>query len=120
MQELIHIDGKLMPPPREYAVSLQDIDGSNAGRTETGVMFRNRVRANVYKIQISWRLRRSDIVKVIAAVSPEAFSVKFFDPNTLTFPTRKMYAGDRSAVMLLNNDKEDDTWWDLSVNFVEY
>ena len=120
MQELIYIGGVLMPAPRTYTVSLQDLDSSDSGRSETGVMVRNRVRAGVYKIQATWRVTRTDLAKIVAAINAVSFSVRFFDPNTLTTPTKTMYAGDRSANMVQNSDAPNETWWDFSVNFIEY
>lgn len=120
MQDLIWIGGSLMPAPRTYAVSLQDLDSADSGRSETGMMYRNRVRSNVYKIQATWRLTRVDLAKIIAAITPASFSVKFFDPNTLTTPTKTMYAGDRSSTMVINNGDPSETWWDFSVNLIEY
>ncbi len=120
MQDLMWIDGTLMPAPRTYTVSLQDLDSSDSGRSETGVMYRNRVRSSVYKIQATWRLTRSDLAKLVRAITPESFSARFFDPNTLTIPTKTMYAGDRSSELVLNDDNSNETWWDFSVNLIEY
>lgn len=119
-QELMSVDGVKLPPPRTYGVSLQDIDSSDTGRSETGVMFRNRVRSNVYKIQATWRLKRTDLATIITAITPVSFRVTFFDPNTLTSQTHTMYAGDRSSTMVKNDDDPNETWWDFSVNFVEF
>lgn len=120
MQDLIYIGGSLMPALRTYRVDLQDIDSSDSGRSETGVMYRNRVRSNVYKIQATWRVKRTQLNQIITSITPAAFSVQFFDPNTDSVQTRTMYAGDRSSTMIKNDNKPEETWWDFSVNFIEY
>lgn len=109
-----------MPPPKTYNVSLQDLDSEDSGRSETGKMYRNRIRAGVYKIQATWRVNRTDLKMIVDAISEASFSVRFFDPNTASTKTCTMYAGDRSSAMVLNNDTASDTLWDFSVNFIEY
>lgn len=120
MQNLIYIGGVLMPSPKSYAVSLQDLDSDDSGRSETGKMYRNRIRAGVYKIQATWRVDRDELKKIVDAVAAASFPVKFFDPNTASTKTCTMYAGDRSSTMVLNCDTAAETLWDFSVNFIEY
>lgn len=120
MQDLLYISDELMPALRSYKVDLQDIDSADSGRSETGVMFRNRVRAGVYRIQATWRVRREQLNRIISAISPAAVEVRFFDPNTDSVQVRTMFAGDRSSAMLLNSEVAGETWWDFSVEFVEY
>lgn len=120
MQNLIWIGNSLMPAPRTYRVDLQDIDSSDSGRSETGVMYRNRVRSNVYKIIATWRVNRPDLNTLVTAITPASFEVKFFDPNTASTKACTMYAGDRSSTMIKNDDKANETWWDFTVNFIEY
>lgn len=120
MQTLIKF-GSIEPiAPRTYAVQRSDLDSEDSGRSETGIMFRNRIRAGVYKIQATWRVDRSELAKIINAIAPDSFSVTFFDPTTASTKTCTMYAGDRSATMVLNADTAAETLWDLSVNFIEY
>lgn len=120
MQDLIWVGEKLMPAPRTYRVDLQDIDSSDSGRSETGVMYRNRVRAGVYKILATWRVKQPNLNILIDTIKPAAFKVTFFDPNTASTQTCIMYAGDRSSTMIKNDDESEETWWDFSVNFIEY
>ena len=72
------------------------------------------------KIQITWRVNRSQLSAIANAISPDSFSATFFDPTTASTKTCTMYAGDRSATMVLNADTAAETLWDLSVNFIEY
>ena len=119
MQNLIYIGGVLMPSPRTYAVTVSDLDSADSGRGETGIMYRNRIRANVYKIQATFRVTRAELNKIMDAIKEASFSVRFSDPYTLSLKTCTMYAGDRHSTMLLNSDKANETLWDFSVNFIE-
>ena len=51
--DILVIDGVALPTPNEYKVQLNDLDSSDTGRTEDGVMMRNRVREGIAKISAS-------------------------------------------------------------------
>ena len=114
---LISINNKALPSPAKYKVTYQDIDGSDSGRSETGIMYRNRVRSNVVKIELSWNgLSSSELAGILQAVSPAAFSVEYFAEGSTHIST--MYAGDKSIEMSLYTAKE--VYWDLSFNLIEF
>jgi hypothetical protein len=118
---IITIGSTDMPEPATYGVTLQDIDSSNTGRTETGLLIRDRIRAGVYKIQVSWQVEHSQIKIITDALAPDKFQVTFFDPTTNTNKTCDMYCGDRSGE--LKRYRPDDTsksLWELSVSLIEY
>jgi hypothetical protein len=117
---MIQINGVDLPAPVEYSVSLQDIDSENTRRTETGVLQRDRVRAGVYKIQVKWRVTKTQLKTITDALKPAKFSVMFFDPTTSTNPTRSMYCGDRNADLLYNEVNPDESLWELSTSLIEY
>ena len=51
--EILNIDGTALPAPSAYKVQLSDLDSSGTGRTEDGILVRERVRGGVaveYKI----------------------------------------------------------------------
>lgn len=117
---MINIDGVDLPAPVEYSVSLQDIDSENTKRTETGVLQRDRVRAGVYKLQVTWRITKPQLKIITDALSSAKFSVSFFDPATNTNPTKDMYSGDRAGKLLYNPDNPDESLWELSTSLIEY
>jgi len=118
---MIQINGVVLPAPVEYSVSLQDIDSENTRRTETGMLQRDRVRAGVYKIQIKWRVTKTQLKTITDALKPAKFSVTFFDPTTSTTPTRYMYCGDRDADLVhYKATVPDDSLWELSTSLIEY
>ena len=51
--EILNIDGVALPAPSAYKVQLSDLDSSGTGRTEDGVLVRERVRGGVAKISAS-------------------------------------------------------------------
>ena len=52
--EILNIDGTALPAPSAYKVQLSDLDSSGTGRTEDGVLVRERVRGGVAKISAGW------------------------------------------------------------------
>ena len=113
---LIYIGGIEMPPPVSYKVTLSDLDAPNSGRSESGVMNRDRVRADVGKIELSWKnLTTTQLKTIVQAVSPEEFEVRYFFG---TEHTAIMYAGDRSIDLKVPDEPE--SYWDMSVNLIEY
>jgi hypothetical protein len=117
---MIQINGVDLPAPVEYNVTLQDIDSENTRRTETGVLQRDRVRAGVYKIQVKWRVTKTQLKTITDALKPAKFSATFFDATTSTNPTRDMYCGDRNADLLYNEVNPDESLWELSTSLIEY
>lgn len=118
---IIKIGGVDMPSPTKYNVSLQDIDSENTTRTETGDLVRDRIRAGVYKIGITWMVTHTVLKSITDAIAPEKFNVTFFDPTTGTNPTRDMYCGDRAGE--LKHYKATDpskSLWEISTSLIEY
>lgn len=114
---LIEIDGAALPEITTYRVTLSDADGPNSGRAENAVMTRDRVRANITKIELGWKnMTTAQMSEIIDRVTPEEFPVKYFF-GTLRDAT--MYAGDKTIdLKLLEEDGE--ARWDISVNLIEY
>lgn len=120
---LITVDGVALSNPTSYKVTWSDLDSDNTKRTETGVLRRSRVRANVYKIDISWTAITKAQLKIITdALSPEKFSVMFFDPTQSITTTTDMYASDRTGALSRNMDESrpDQSYWDLTVSLIEF
>ena len=93
--EILNIDGTALPAPSAYKVQLSDLDSSGTGRTEDGVLVRERVRGGVAKISVGWAaLSTADCAKVLNATAPDSMTVQYFFGGVRT---AKMYAGDRIA-----------------------
>ncbi len=114
--DILLIGGVALPAPNEYKVQLNDLDSSDTGRTEDGVMMRNRVREGIAKISASWAaVSTADCAKILNAVKPESFDVSYFFGE---MRTAKMYAGDRSADLVAA--REGQGVWNVAVSLIEF
>ena len=114
--EILTIDGVTLPTPSEYKVQLSDLDSSGTGRTEDGVLVRERVRGGVAKIGLRWdALSTADCAKVLNATAPDSFTVRYFFGE---MRTAKMYAGDRTADLKAARDGQ--VVWEAAVNLIEF
>lgn len=117
---LLTIGGTAMPEPIEYAVTLQDLDSENTNRSETGMLHRDRIRAGVYKIEVTWQVRKSELKRITDAITGARFSVSFFDPTKSSNTSGSFYAGDKSSSMVANAKNGNESLWTLSVSLTEY
>ena len=114
--DILTIGGVTLPAPNEYKVQPNDLDSSDTGRTEDGVMMRNRVREGIAKISASWAaVSTADCARILHAVKPESFDVTYFFGE---MRTARMYAGDRSADLIAA--REGKGVWDVSLNLIEF
>lgn len=118
---MMSIGGYTFPNPMEYSVERDDLDSDNTGRSESGVMQRDRVRAGVYKVNAKFRVTGAILKGITTAIAPASFSLTFFDPNTSSSPTKTMYAGNRVGTLVKNVDDVIATSeWDLTIAIVEF
>lgn len=105
------------PTPTEYSLDIQDIDSEDTGRGETGVMNRERVRAGIYKLALSFtNISSDDVLRIKEAISPESISVTLFDGAEVA---ANMYSGNRSLKLKFIDD-ESNCFWDMSFSLTEY
>lgn len=120
---LIKVNGQALPTPTAdgFSISRSDLDGSSTGRGEDGIMFRDRVREGIYKIELTWQLSMNDLKTVVSALTPDSFTVEFFDITTCSYVTRTMYAGDRSGKVInyIDADNPGVAMCELSCNLIE-
>ena len=77
--EILTIDGTALPAPGAYKVQLSDLDSSGTGRTEDGVLVRERVRGGVAKISVSWEaLTTAQCAAVLNATGPGQYAGTVF------------------------------------------
>lgn len=111
---LIEIDGVVLPAPTDYSGSFSDLDSQQSGRSETGVMNRERVRSDIAKIKLGFKfLTQAEFELVTKAISPAKFTVKFYSGS---IKTAEMYAGDRDWSLSSPKDNR----WDISFSLTEY
>lgn len=102
--------------PDKYEVELSDMDGENAGRSETGFMNRDRVRAGIFKLSLGWsNLNMEEVTTLLDAVSPESVPTSFFFGQTIDI---EAYAGNRK-ISLKHKEADGSAYWDVSFNMTE-
>lgn len=120
---MISIGGVALPNPVDYKVNLQDLDGESTLRSETGHMTRDRVRAGIYKIDVTWRVKKPVLQLITDQLKPAKIDVTFFDPTDSDEQhSAQMYCGDRAGTLKSYTDagKPEDSLWELSVQLIEY
>ena len=75
---LLNINNVDMPKPTSYQVGVQDLDSAETVRSESGILHRDRIRAGVRKISVSWTVKAADISKILKAVLLPRFIFKEF------------------------------------------
>jgi len=101
---LIKINDVELPNPSEFSVTQSDLDSDATMRNSEGYLIRDRVRAGVYRIDVSWEgLTHSDYLTVVNALAPAKFTVDFWDMNSASRKTAQMYAGDRKSKLVFKS-----------------
>lgn len=114
--EILTVDGVALPAPNEYKVVLSDLDSAGTGRTEDGVLVRERVRGGVAKITASWSaLSTEDCARVLNATAADRLEVAYFFGETRT---ASMYAGDRTADLVAARPGR--AVWSVALSLIEY
>lgn len=94
MTGFIAVDGVQLPTPDRCTLTEYDLDSAQSGRPESGVMYRERIRAKMLSVDnVEWtNLTPEQAVLVRTALTPLYVSVTIRTPWGET--TRRMYAGD--------------------------
>lgn len=107
----------IQPNVDGYNVTTSDLDSDSSGRsTETGILLRYIIRQGIYKIELSFRGKSTDIRTIKDMVSSSSLSVKFWDIDR--WITKTMYCSDRSQKLLPVPDSNG--WYDFSFSLIEY
>ena len=115
--KLVKLGSYTPPAPTKYSLTLQDIDSDDTGRGESGYMVRERVRAGIYKLSLTFtNITSDDVLNIKNAISSASVNVELFDGNTVT---PKMYAGERQLDLKSIDDKGN-CFWDMSFNLTEF
>lgn len=88
-----------------------DIDGDDAGRTQDGLMHRNRI-ATKDRLDITIRPTRTNEIKdIIQALEPEFVNVTYTSPRTGLSVTKTMYSNNIPAQVCWD-DPDGETIWE--------
>lgn len=91
------VNGTDCPCPSEFGWSLQDISAADSGRTQDGLMWKNRV-GQKEKIQLAWHgIDTAKASQILQLFQPEYFTVTYRSPLTNSIVTKTFYRGDASA-----------------------
>lgn len=93
-QRTITVNGVVLPACDEgMSIKLSDLDSTGVRSWKTGVLKRNRIRANVMSIDnMAWsNISVAAAKSILDAVSPSSVSVTAYDPSKGTLVTKKMY-----------------------------
>ena len=100
-----------------YKGQVIDVDGDAAGTTEDGYTIRDVRRHDRYKLMVKFEgLTRQEYTALRKAIENVEFQLTFFDGE---FKTIKAYAGDKNFELIKAVD-QNDSRWNLSVDFIEY
>lgn len=93
------VDSAVIPSPSSFQWEREDLSDSSAGRTEDGLMHKNRIGYKV-AVSLSWNnIPTAKASQILKAFNPEYVSVKYLDPEEGEYITKKFYVGNRSAPM---------------------
>lgn len=116
---MINIDGVDLPTPSSYKLLESDLDSSDTGRNELGILQRDRIRADIYKAEVGFDGIPSESLSTIkAATRPAQFQATVIDETGAI--TKTMYAGDRNIEMIKYDNDYNKIRWNISFNLVEF
>lgn len=90
---------EITPDPYKCEYGLMDVSASDAGRVQDAgaTMYKQRI-AQKRKLNLAWRNPPADAVsRILTAVNPEYFYVRYWDAMDGRYETRQFYVGDRTA-----------------------
>lgn len=118
---MITVGSVKLPNPTSYKVKGSDLDSESTERNELGYMQRDRVRANIRRIDVSWNVSKAEYQIIAAAIAPSEFPVTFFDPDSGPMRTATMYASDRdgSLTVYVDENEPDKSRWVLACALIE-
>lgn len=90
---VLEIGGRAMPKVKGLTIGREPIWSKNAGRVADGTM-KGDIVAQKYKLQVTFAPMSDEQAALLdAALIPAFFNVKFRNPTTGQYVTKKMYAG---------------------------
>ena len=89
--------------------SRNDIDASEAGRDQAGLLHRARVALKV-RLDVTCRpMTETEVTTVLQAIQPEWLQVQYFDPQSGATATKKMYSNNIPATFCIRHNTTN--WW---------
>jgi hypothetical protein len=106
---LLTIDGWVAPAPHSIDYSLSDIDSEQTGRTQDAKLHRQRVRADILTIELSWqKITPLQAYNLLQSTKAEEFPVRVFDISKgVNLQNIQMYRGANSTKISISNVDEN-------------
>ena len=102
--------------PTSCTYTLNDVSAEDAGRTQDGLMHKNRI-GQAVTLQLSWaNVDTATAHAILSMFQPEYLSVNYFDLKSNAYVTKVFYVGDRSAPIY--NSKLG-LWSNISFNIIQ-
>lgn len=96
---MIWVNGVEIKTPSGFTWGLQDISDSAAGRTQDGIMHKNRV-TRKRKLSFTWAAPTpQETSAILAAFDPEYVNITYPDAKSGGNETRTFYTGDITSLM---------------------
>ena len=96
-KSMIKVNGSWIKTPSVFEWSVNDVSTADAGRTQDGLMHKNRV-TRKRKIVLKWsNPDPTEAQQILSAFANEYVSVTYYDPLAGATQTRTFYSGDQSA-----------------------
>lgn len=113
---MIKVDGVAIKTPSTFDWSINDVSTGDAGRTQDGLMHKNR-KTRKRKIVLKWtNPTPNEAAAILSAFAPEYVKVNYFDPLDKRKETRTFYSGDQSVpfkVWTVNNKRYSEVSFDI-------
>lgn len=107
------------PAPCEYQVDYEDIDSENTTRDQLAYTHRDRLRTEVKKIHVRWKLSPAQLEDVASHLRPKGFSLTYLDLTDGDVATSNFYCSRKSAKLIRNGTSTSDQYIDYSANIIE-
>lgn len=102
---MIKINGVAIKDPSALGFKFSDISQSNSGRTQSGLMYKNRVTSKI-TLSLTWNMPTpAETAKILTVTKPEYVRVTFTNPETNSEVTKEMYRSDVSTPVKIWTDK---------------
>jgi len=104
--------------PSSITWGLQDVSAGDAGRTQSGLMYKQRI-TQKRKLSLSWKgVTAAAAAQILTAFNNEYIKVKYPDAMTGTTVTKTFYVGDRSAPVYMYTSAKK-IYQDISFDIIE-
>lgn len=116
---MVSIDGIDLPGVSTYKIPNSDLDSSDTGRNELGVLQRDRIRDSVFKVELGFTgITSSELATIKSAVKPAQFQATLITETGLV--TKTMYASDRIIEMVKYDEDYNKIRWNIKFNLIEF